>query len=105
MKQQPRQTINSFLSEMHYIWDQLTVLELDIKYAASAKLFSDYRDQQHLILFLMARTDDFEHVLATLLHHSPLSSLDQVIIELLFEETCLGLCKTSSSDSILATPK
>ena len=104
MKQQPGQTINSFLSDMHYIWDQLTSSELKFKHATSAKLFSDYRDQ-HFILFLMVLTNDFKHVRASLLHRSPLPTLDQANTELLSEETRHGPWTTSSSESVLTTPK
>ena len=105
MKQQPGQTINNFLSEIHHIWDQLTSSEPDFTDDTNAKKFTTYRDRQRLVLFLMALTDNFEHVRASLLHRSPLPSLDQAVTELLSEETRLGPRKPSTTDSILATTK
>ena len=105
MKQQPGQTINSFLFEIYHVWDQLTSSEPVFTDASNTETFTTYRDRQRLVLFLMALTDDFEHVRASLLHRSPLPTLDQAVTELLSEETRLGPRKTPATDNVLATPK
>ena len=105
MKQQPGKTITSFLSEMHYVWDQLTSFEPEFTDATNANKFFSYRDRQRLVLFLMDLIDDFEHVRASLLHRSPLPTLNQAVTELLSKETRLGPHKTSSTDNVLATTR
>lgn len=90
---------------MHYVWDQLTSSEPEFTDAKNAEKFSDYRDQQHLVLFLMVLTNEFEHVRASLLHRNPLPTLDQAVIELLSEETHFAPRKTTSVDAVFATPR
>ncbi|KAH7845757.1 hypothetical protein Vadar_005655 [Vaccinium darrowii] len=68
-----------------------------------AQKFTEYRDQQRLILFLMALTSDFEPVRASFLHRNPLPTLEQAISELLSEETRLGTTKSQRLDVVLAT--
>ncbi|KAG5543282.1 hypothetical protein RHGRI_016128 [Rhododendron griersonianum] len=94
MCQEPSQSINQFLSQMYGVWDQLSLSEPAWNDATDAQKFTTYRDQQRLILLLMALTTDFEHHRASLLHHSPLPTLEQAISELLSEETRLGTLKT-----------
>ncbi|GFZ13668.1 hypothetical protein Acr_23g0020530 [Actinidia rufa] len=52
----------------------------------------------------MGLSDIYEPVRASLLHRIPLSTLEQVIFELLFEETRLDLVLTSHVATALATP-
>lgn len=65
--------------------------------------FTTYRDQQRLIFFFMALTQDFEHVRTSLLNRSPLSTLEQAVSKLLSEETRLGTVKPQHLDTVLAT--
>ncbi|GFY90215.1 hypothetical protein Acr_07g0004120 [Actinidia rufa] len=83
---------------------QLTLFEPKWVSDVDAILFATYRDQQHLILFLMGLSDVYEPVRASFLHRIPLLTLDQAISEFLSEETCLGLILTSYVDTTLATP-
>ncbi|XP_028080452.1 uncharacterized protein LOC114282022 [Camellia sinensis] len=53
----------------------------------------------------MALTPYFEPVRASLLHCTPLPTLEQVISELLLEETRLGTLHPHPVDSVLATPQ
>lgn len=105
MHQEPGQSINHILSQMYGVWDQLSLSEPAWNDATDAQKFSTYRDQQRLILFLMALTTDFEPVRASLLHRSPLPTLEQAISELLSEETRLGTLKTQHQhlDTVLVT--
>lgn len=102
MRQEPGQSINGFLSQIYAVWDQISLSEPSWTSTTDAALFADYRDQQRLIQFLMALTTDFEPVRASLLHRTPLPTLDQAISELLSEETRLGTLKSQSLDSALA---
>ncbi|KAF7153584.1 hypothetical protein RHSIM_Rhsim01G0194900 [Rhododendron simsii] len=102
MRQEPGQSINSFLSQIYAIWDQISLSEPSWTSTTDAALFAAYRDQQRLIQFLMALTTDFEPARASLLHRNPLPTLDQAISELLSEETRLGTLKSQRLDSVLA---
>ena len=101
-RQEPGQSISAYLPQIYSIWDQLTPSEPQWVSDVDATLFATYRDQQRLILFLMGLTDAYEPVRASLLHRSPLPTLDQAISELLSEETRLGLILTPHVDTALA---
>lgn len=58
-----------------------------------------------MVLFLMSLTNDFEHVHASLLHRSPLPTLDQAITELLSEETHLAPRKPTPINVAFTTVK
>ncbi|GFZ05265.1 hypothetical protein Acr_17g0008370 [Actinidia rufa] len=101
-RQEPGQFISAFLPQLYSIWDQLTPSEPKWLCAGDSTLFATYRDQQHLILFLIGLSDIYELVQASLLHRIPLPTLEQAISELLFEETRLGLVSISHVDTTLA---
>ncbi|WOG96566.1 hypothetical protein DCAR_0415902 [Daucus carota subsp. sativus] len=104
-KQEPGQPVADFLSQIQSLWDQLTLSEPKWLYTEDATLYHTYRDQQRLIQFLMALTQDFEPVRAALLHRVPLPSLESSVAELISEETRLGLGKLESVvDNVLAVP-
>lgn len=103
-RQEPGQSISAFLPQIYSIWDQLTSSDPKWNCDADAVLFTTYRDQQRLILFLMGLSDAFEPVRASLLHRIPLPTLDQAISELLSEETRLGLSSNTHMDTALAAP-
>ncbi|CAL5399137.1 unnamed protein product [Camellia sinensis] len=105
MRQDTTQTINDFLSQMYYVWDQLALSEPPWDCTKDAALFTTYRDQQRLVQFLMALTPRFEPVRASLLHRTPLPTLEQAISELLSEETRFGTLHPHPVDSVLATPQ
>lgn len=104
MQQEPGQSISAFLSQMYPVWDQLTYSEpssWDI--TKDAIQFTSHRDHQRLMLFLMALTDQFEPVRASLLHCQPLPTLEHAIAELISEEIRLNSLKPRSVDAVLAT--
>ncbi|CAL5380597.1 unnamed protein product [Camellia sinensis] len=90
---------------MYYAWDQLALSEPPWDCTKDATLFTAYRDQQRLVQFLMALTPRFEPVRASLLHRTPLPTLEQAISELLSEETRFGTLHPHPVDSVLATPQ
>ncbi|WOH12602.1 hypothetical protein DCAR_0832108 [Daucus carota subsp. sativus] len=97
--------IMNFLSQIQSFWDQLTLSEPKWLHTEDATLYHTYRDQQRLIQFLMALTQDFEPVRAALLHRVPLPSLESSVTELISEETRLGIGKINSmTDTVLAVP-
>ncbi|KAF7145556.1 hypothetical protein RHSIM_Rhsim04G0107400 [Rhododendron simsii] len=103
LRQKPGQSIHDFLSQVYGIWDQLALSEPEWSSTTDAQKFIGYRDQQRLILLLMALTIDFEPVRTSLLHRSPLPTLEEAISELLSEETRLSSLKPKSMDTVLAT--
>ncbi|XP_059626893.1 uncharacterized protein LOC132269658 [Cornus florida] len=88
--QQPGQSISTFVYEMHAIWDQLSLSEPTWSCASDATKFTTYRDEQRVIMFLMALQPSFEPVRASLPHRHPLPTLEDAITELLSEETRLS---------------
>ena len=70
----------------------------------TAKQFTAYFNQLHLITILMGLTDKFENVRASLLHRQPLPTLEEAISELLSEEIRLHLrSPVPAPDSVLYT--
>ncbi|KAK2990000.1 hypothetical protein RJ640_009738 [Escallonia rubra] len=104
MKQEPGQSINSFLSQMQGIWDQLELSEPSWTCSEDSAHFIVYRDHLRLIQFLISRSDAYESVQSSLLHRSPLPTLDNAVAELLYEETRRGLLQTRCPDTVLAAP-
>jgi hypothetical protein len=51
--------------------------------------YIERREQQRLIQFLTALRSDFEGLKGSILHCSPLSSVDSIVSELLVEKICL----------------
>ncbi|XP_028111579.1 uncharacterized protein LOC114309901 [Camellia sinensis] len=105
MRQETTQNINDFLSQMYSVWDQLALSDPPWDCTKDAALFTTYRDQQRLVQFLMDLTPRFEPVRASLLHRTPLPTLEQAISELLSEETRFGTLHPHPVDSVLATPQ
>ncbi|WOH05162.1 hypothetical protein DCAR_0624576 [Daucus carota subsp. sativus] len=104
-KQEPGQPVADFLSQIQSLWDQLTLSEPKWLHTEDVTLYHTYCDQQRLIQFHMALTQDYEPVRAALLHRVPLPSLESSVAELISEETRLGLGKLKSVvDNVLAVP-
>ena len=80
-------SIHEFFFTMTDLSDQLTLTELVKLKACDAYIAR--REQQWLIQFLIALHSDFEGLKGSILHHSPLSSVDSVVNKLLVEEICL----------------
>ena len=92
--------VQEFYLAMSDLWDQLALTE-----SAELLAFAPYiarRESQRLVQFLMALRDDFEGLRGSILHRTPLPSVDAVVSELLAEEIRLK-CQ-SSSKGILQTP-
>ncbi|KAK4478679.1 hypothetical protein RD792_014172 [Penstemon davidsonii] len=91
--------IQEFYTLMSNLWDQLALTEpMDLRGNSS---FITYREEQRLVQFLMALRNDFEGIRGSILHRSPLPSVDSVVSELLAEETRL---KSHSGKGLLPSP-
>jgi hypothetical protein len=66
------------------LWDQLALTESVELKACGA--YIEHREHQWLVKFLTALRNDFEGLRGSILHRSPLSSVDSVVSELLTEE-------------------
>ncbi|XP_020271847.1 uncharacterized protein LOC109847014 [Asparagus officinalis] len=75
--------VMDFYSEITDLWDQLALTE-----SAELKVFEPYitrREEQRLVQLLMALRPEFETIRASILHRTPLPSVDSVVNELLVE--------------------
>jgi hypothetical protein len=82
-------SIQEFYSSMTDLWDQLVLIESAELEACGAYIES--REQQRLVQFLTILRSDFEGFRGSILHRSPLPSVDLVVSELLTEEIRLQL--------------
>ena len=103
---QNTRSIQEFYSEISSLWDQLAMTE-------SAELRSvlpyiSRREEQRLVQLLMALRPEYENCRSSILHRTPLPSVDSVIHELLAEETRLKIQSVKeispSTASVLAVP-
>jgi hypothetical protein len=100
-------SIQEFYSAMTDLWDQLALTELAELKACGA--YIELREQQRLVQFLTALRSDFEGLRGSILHRSPLPSVDSIVSELLVEEIHLQSYSEkgilyASNPSILAVP-
>ena len=77
-------SIHKFYSTMIDLWDQLAITESVELKACGA--YIALKEQQRLVYFLTVLRNDFEGLRCSILHHSPLPSVDLVVSELLDEE-------------------
>jgi hypothetical protein len=100
-------SIHEFYSTMTDLWDQLALTESTELKACGA--YIEHKEQQQLIQFLTALCSDFEGFKGSILHCSPLPSVDSVVSELLAEKICLQSYSekeilSSSNPSVLVVP-
>jgi hypothetical protein len=77
-------SIQEFYSAMTDLWDQLALTESAELTACGA--YIKRREQQRLVQFLTALRSDFEGLRGSIVHRTPLPSVDSVVSELLAEE-------------------
>jgi hypothetical protein len=103
--QDPGERITAFHSRMRFLWNQLAAFEPVIRSVFDAKLVSTHRERLRLHQFLMGILDDFESVRSQLLNRSPLLTVNQVVTNLVREETHLKSHRSSQPHTtVLATP-
>jgi hypothetical protein len=105
LKQQSGQPVYEFLAQMEAIWNQLASCEPSLKDATDLQTYEKHRDRIRLIQFLMALTDDYEPVRASLLHQNPLPTLENALPCLKSEETRLGLHRPQNDLAFAVTNK
>jgi len=81
---QKNMSIQEFYYAMTDLWDQLALTESAELKACGA--YIERREQQRLVQFLTALRSDFKGLRGSILHRSPLPSVDSVVSELLAEE-------------------
>ncbi|XP_074373914.1 uncharacterized protein LOC141714284 [Apium graveolens] len=82
--QQQNMSIQEFYFAMSSLWDQLALTEPAELTAVAA--YVKIREEQRLVQFLMTLRSDFEPLRGSILHRTPLPSVDYVVNELLAEE-------------------
>jgi len=100
-------SIQEFYYAMTDLWDQLTLTESAELKACCA--YIERREQQRLVQFLKTLHSDFERLRGSILHRSPLPSIDSVVSELLAKEIRLQSYSEkgilfASNPSVLAVP-
>ncbi|KAJ9548119.1 hypothetical protein OSB04_020662 [Centaurea solstitialis] len=101
-------SVQEFYAAMSDLWDQLALTE-----SAELKAFKPYisrREEQRLVQFLTALRSDFEGLRGTILHRTPLPTVDLVVHELIAEETRLKSYgdkdpKLPSTPAVFAVPQ
>jgi hypothetical protein len=88
---------------MTHLWNQLALCEPEWRDKDDASDYITFRDSLRLTEFLTAIRDEFEHTRASLLHHSPLPSLESALSELVSEETRFSTMKLHTSEMVMAT--
>jgi hypothetical protein len=74
---QNKMTIHEFYSAITNLWDQLALMESsEFKVV---KAYTDQREEQRLVQLLMALHDDFEGLCGSILHRTPLPTVDSVV--------------------------
>ena len=79
--------IQEFYSAMTNLWDQLALTESAELKACGA--YIERKEQQQLVQFLTALRSDFEGFRGSILHRSPLPSINSIVSELLDGEIYL----------------
>jgi hypothetical protein len=103
MRQEPGQSIVEFYSQMTYLWNQMSLCEPEWVNPVDASRYIAFRDSMRLVEFLTAIRDEFENTRASLLHRSPLPSLEGALSELISEETRFSTMKLHTSEMVMAT--
>ncbi|KAK2990408.1 hypothetical protein RJ640_001740 [Escallonia rubra] len=86
-ERQDDKSVQEFYNVMNGIWDQLDLMDpLELRKLA---IYQKVREEQKLVQFLMALRTEFEPLRGSMLHRSPLPSVDKVLSELVAEETRL----------------
>ena len=75
--QQRNMSVQGFYSTLTDLWDQLAFTKLDELKASGSSIA--HREEQRLVQFLMALHGDFEGLRGSILHHSPLPSIESVV--------------------------
>ncbi|KAK0597996.1 hypothetical protein LWI29_030648 [Acer saccharum] len=84
---------------MIVLWDQLTMTEPE--WTKKHDEYQALRERIKLVQFLLALTNDFEALRSSILHRKPLPTTDDILLELLAEQTRKGMSATPPFDIAL----
>ncbi|KAG9447270.1 hypothetical protein H6P81_013398 [Aristolochia fimbriata] len=83
IRQMPNQSISDFYAQMSLLWDQLAAMDPQFKYEEDTVIFQKYIEEAHLVQFFMALHDEYDSIRSSMLHTSPLPSVESALSELL----------------------
>jgi hypothetical protein len=88
---------------MTHLWNQLALCKLEWRDKDDASDYITFHDSLRLVEFLTAIRDEFENARASLLHRSPLSSVESALSKLILEKTRLSTMKLHTLEMVMAT--
>ncbi|KAH0633709.1 hypothetical protein KY284_036495 [Solanum tuberosum] len=103
LKQEKGEPVYELLSNMESIWNQLTLTEPVLRNSDVAAKFLAYRNNDKLIQFLMALTEDYEPTQVALLNQQSLPTLENALSRLKSEKTHLDLTRPMDNLVFVAT--
>ncbi|KAG9441380.1 hypothetical protein H6P81_017234 [Aristolochia fimbriata] len=83
----PNQSISDFYAQMSLLWDQLAVMDPQFEYEVDTIIFQKYIEEAYLVQFFMALRDEYDLIRSSMLHKTPLPSVESILLALLAEET------------------
>lgn len=101
MRQERGQLVADFYSQVNDLWEQPANAKPQLKCFEDVELFAMYHDHQKFMHFMMAICEDFWSTRATLLHRTPLPSLDVVVAKLISKENCRSTMKMQFPDIVM----
>ncbi|KAG9449358.1 hypothetical protein H6P81_009323 [Aristolochia fimbriata] len=72
---------------MSLLWDQLAIMDPKFEHEVDIIIFRKYIEEAHLVQFFMALRDEYESIRLSMLHKTPLPSVESALSKLLIEET------------------
>ena len=102
LRQEPRQSINDYYDQLHFIWDQIDLSNPTWACSKDAQQYASIRDEFRLYEFLMSLHKDFEPIRGQLLNRSPAPSFDTAVNELVREEARLTTLQAQNKLNVLA---
>ncbi|KAG9454499.1 hypothetical protein H6P81_007403 [Aristolochia fimbriata] len=87
LQQMSNQSISDFYAQMSLLWDQLAAMDPQFKYEEDTVIFQKYIEEAHLVQFLMALRDEYDSIRSSVLHMSPLPSVESAFSGVVSQET------------------
>ncbi|KAG8366198.1 hypothetical protein BUALT_Bualt17G0051600 [Buddleja alternifolia] len=89
--------VREFYNMMNGIWEELDLMDpLEL---TNSHVYQKVREEQKLVQFLMALRAEFEPLRGSILHRSPLPSVEKILSELVAEETRLKSLSPSTMNT------
>ena len=102
LRQEPRQSINDYYDQLHFIWDQIDLSDPTWACSKDTQQYASIRDEFRLYEFLISLHKDFESIRGQLLNRSPAPFLDTAVNELVREEARLATLQAQNKLNVLA---